>query len=117
MSNIEIGKFGQGVAEKFLRDKGYELLEENFCAPGGEIDLIMKDGSYIVFIEVKFRQNENYGLPREAVGKSKQQRIKKTAMHYIKRKRLDDADFRFDVVEMLGKIEGIEVEHIENAFW
>jgi len=116
-NKIQTGFYGQAEAEKCLCGKGMILLDANFRATSGEIDLVMQDGEYIVFVEVKYRQDLRYGLPREAVGHHKQRRIKRTALHYIARRRLKNQDFRFDVVEILDTSSGIEINHIENAFW
>jgi len=117
LNKIQAGHRGQDAAMKFLLSKGMTLLEANFRIPSGEIDLIMRDGEYIVFIEVKYRQNLEYGLPREAIGYRKQQRIKKTALYYIVRRNLQNQDFRFDAVELLDTSGGLTINHIENAFW
>jgi len=117
LNKIQAGHRGQDAAMKFLQFKGMTLLEANFRIPSGEIDLIMRDGEYIVFIEVKYRRNLEYGLPREAIGYRKQQRIKKTALYYIVRRNLQNQDFRFDAVELLDTSGGLTINHIENAFW
>ena len=117
MSNNHItGQQGQLSAEKFLQTKGYEILTRNYRAKTGEIDLIVKDGTYIVFVEVKFRKNLGYGYPREAVGHIKQRRIIKTALHYLACHRLTESDIRFDVVEILQQHGQLYASHIENAF-
>ena len=115
-NNIKAGFFGQEKAEKFLYAKGMSLIKSNFRVSGGEIDLIMRDGDYIVFIEVKYRKSLKYGLPREAVGKRKQGVIKRIAMHFIARHGLHEQDFRFDVLEILDVPDGLTINHIENAF-
>jgi putative endonuclease len=113
---VEAGLIGQNEAEKFLTGKGYRILERNYRVKSGEIDLIARDGEYIVFIEVKTRTNLLYGYPCEAVGGVKQRRIRQTALHYITRHRLS-GDFRFDVVEVLKQKDGApEITHLENAF-
>ena len=116
-NNVQSGHYGQKAAEDFLREKGMTLKEANFKVSRGEIDLIMKDSEYIVFVEVKYRRGLEYGLPREAVNFHKQQQIKKVALHYIARKRLQNQDFRFDVVELLEMDGELQINHIENAFW
>lgn len=115
-NNVETGFFGQEIAQNFLCGKGMLLLESNFRMPTAEIDLIMRDGSYIVFVEVKYRKSLKYGLPREAVGIHKQRRIIKAALYYIARHGLQDQCFRFDVLELLETTGCVEVNHIENAF-
>jgi putative endonuclease len=88
------------------------LLEKNFSIRGGEIDLILRSGAYIVFVEVKTRSGAYAGLGREAVTREKQRRVCRAAMRYIVEKGLADAFVRFDVVE----IQGARVTHIPNAF-
>jgi len=117
MSNkVETGFYGQDIAQKYLVGKGMDLLETNFRSRQGEIDLIMQDGEYTVFVEVKYRRSLKYGLPREAIGTSKQKKILQAAKYYIYLK-ASEQDYRFDVVEVLETGNGIQVNHIENAFW
>ena len=116
-TNYELGLYGQKAAEKYLRAKGYKLLESNYDKIGAEIDLIMQDGTYIVFIEVKYRRDQSRGLPRESVTPRKQKQIKKAALYYITSKKLSECDFRFDVTELLGEPGSLMINHIENAFW
>jgi putative endonuclease len=115
-NNVQTGFEGQREAERYLAGRGMELLAANFRVPSGEIDLVARDGEYIAFIEVKYRKNTQYGLPREAVDARKQRRIRRTALHYIARKQLDGQDFRFDVIELLETPKGLQINHIENAF-
>lgn len=116
LNNVAKGFFGQSEAEIFLQSKGMTLLETNFRRATGEIDLIVKDGTYFVFVEVKYRRSKRYGLPREAVNATKQKRIHRTALYYIAEKGLSEQDFRFDVVELLSTNNGLVINHIENAF-
>ena len=111
MNNVEIGQKGENIATRYLRLRLYKILERNYRRKTGEIDIIAKKGGYIIFIEVKYRNNTNNGLPREAVTPFKQRQIKRTAEMYILENKLD-CNMRFDVIEILGK----KVEHIKNAF-
>lgn len=111
MNNVEIGQKGENIATRYLRLRLYKILERNYRRKTGEIDIIAKKGGYIIFIEVKYRNNTNKGLPREAVTLFKQRQIKRTAEMYILENKLD-CNMRFDVIEILGK----KVEHIKNAF-
>lgn len=106
------GISGEVDAEMYLKKKGYKILAENYKNVIGEIDLIAKDGEYIVFVEVKKRSTKEYGLPREVVTPQKQQKIRKVATYYLKEKRLYDQPCRFDVVDILGD----KITHIEDAF-
>ena len=114
--NQETGQAGQKTAEDFLVKKGCKILARNFRAKPGEVDLIVKDGEYTVFVEVKCRKGLAYGLPREAVGGVKQRRIVNTAMYYLARHGLTDTDVRFDVVEVLLQNGQVYICHIEDAF-
>jgi len=112
----EFGMQGQLEAEKFLRSRGYDILKRNFRTQAGEIDLIARHNEYVVFVEVKYRFGVSHGYPRESVGRSKQRRIVKTALYYITENQLDNQDFRFDVVEVLGGSGKVVINHIVNAF-
>jgi len=110
------GMTGQDEAEAYLINKGCQVLYRNYRLRSGEIDLIVQDGTYIVFVEVKYRQSVELGFPREAVTRSKQHKIIKTALHFIAETNRPNQDYRFDVVEVLGMPEKFEVTHIINAF-
>ena len=99
--NKDIGSLGEDIAETYLRQVGYTVLERNFRCKIGEIDIIGKDGDYICFIEVKTRYGSIYGSPCEAVTYSKRIKIYKTAEIYIMRKKLFKFNFRFDVIEII----------------
>ena len=111
----QVGGYGEAVARGYLVRRGFTVLEMNYKRGGGEIDIIAKDGAYIVFIEVKYRRNLAMGLPRIAVTPAKQRTIIQTARHYISENNLVDTDFRFDVVEVFGR-ERLDINHIPNAF-
>ena len=116
MTKHKIGATGQQAAESFLQKKGYNVLARNFRKKFGEIDLVMQDGEYVVFVEVKARSALTHGHPREAVGSTKQKRIIETAQAYLAQHMLTDIGVRFDVVEVLMQHGQVYVSHIENAF-
>ena len=116
MTKHSIGMQGQAAAKQFLADKGFKIIKENYRLRSSEIDVIAKDGEYIVFVEVKFRKGLSHGLPRESVGRAKQKKIIKAAMHYISITEKTEQDYRFDVVEILEKDGKLYANHIENAF-
>ena len=105
------GRLGEVRAEQALVQKGYEILARNYVSAGSEIDLIARDGSVIVFVEVKTRTG-SFARGREAVTRAKQKRICKGAIYYMMRNGLMNRQARFDVIE----IQGERVTHIENAF-
>ncbi len=100
-------------AAEFLENKGYQILHRNFCSRYGEIDLVARQGRYLVFLEVKYRKDEKGGHPLEAVDRRKQRRICKTAVYYCLRYGYgEDTPCRFDVIGILGT----EIMHLEHAF-
>lgn len=110
--NKVIGNSGEKIALDYLKDKGYKILETNFSNLIGEIDIIASIGGVIVFVEVKTKTSDYFGLPREEVTPYKQNKIRRVAMSYIKLKHLYDRVCRFDVVEVLAG----EITHIEDCF-
>ena len=116
--NKPIGDYGEHLAELYLTDLGYIILDKNFRCKLGEIDLIGKDGDYITFIEVKTRRTTCFGMPCEAVNFVKQNKILKTAQMYILKKKLNKYNFRFDVVEIIlnNNVKNYSIRLIKNAF-
>lgn len=104
-NNVHIGAVAENMACEFLEKKGLKLIERNFETrdmlgqKSGEIDLIMKYREYIVFVEVKARQGNEYGDVLEMVTRQKQSRIIRAAKRYlVDRDQLDTTYSRFDVV-------------------
>ena len=113
MNRRALGKEYEDRAAAFLESRGYKILERNFSSPGGEIDLIARDGRYLVFVEVKYRADASRGNPLEAVGPAKQERIRRTEAWYLMKKGMtQDVPCRFDVVGILGK----EMVLVADAF-
>ncbi|MDD3168762.1 MAG: YraN family protein [Eubacteriales bacterium] len=111
---MKLGNWGEDIAEKYLKNKGYLIIERNFRCRLGEIDIIAMDGAELVFIEVKTRQNQSYGLPCEAINAVKVRHIKRTAAYYAAIHAADDQDSRLDVIEILTKEGQAYLHHIEN---
>ncbi|MDR3244738.1 MAG: YraN family protein [Elusimicrobiota bacterium] len=98
----QIGFQKEKVAVEFLKKNGYKIIETNFKANCGEIDIIAKDKLGLSFIEVKYRKNLNYVSPIEAVTLKKQQKIIKTAIKYLSQNKIK-SEFRFDIVSITEK--------------
>jgi putative endonuclease len=112
-----IGKVGEDLAEEFLVNKGYEIIQRNYRYGHGEIDIIASDRETLVFIEVKTRNNLEFGQPELAVTKSKQRQIRKIAESYLFEKEIKDTDCRIDVIGiLLIKNQDPHINHIVNAF-
>ncbi len=112
----KIGDYGENISEDYLIRKGYNILERNYRTKIGEIDIIAQIDNTMAFIEVKTRRSTSYGLPREAVNYRKQRTLYKLAQQYIQYRRINDMDFRFDVIEVLMRKDKFEINHIEDAF-
>lgn len=106
------GALGETRAAEFLKKQKYKIIAKNYRCRQGEIDIIARDKKTIVFVEVKARESSEFGQPSEYVTKGKTDKIKKAALFYLHENGLDDADARFDVVEILGD----EINLIKNAF-
>lgn len=113
MNNVVKGKIGEWIAVIYLILHFYRIVERNYRAKTGEIDIIAKKHGYTIFVEVKYRKNVSKGYPREAVNGFKQNQIKRTAAIYLMQHNLTDSNISFDVIEIIGT----KVEHIKNAFW
>ena len=117
-NNRQTGAYYEQTAGRYLERLGCEILEYNYRCRAGEIDIVAKDGEYVVFCEVKYRSDGRKGNPLEAVDARKQNTIFHCAMYYLKEHRLEDASCRFDVIGIQGRdgMEDAEVTYIKNAF-
>ena len=114
MSTTSVGRNAEAVAQAFLEQMGYVTLERNYRSGPREIDLVMRDGACVVFVEVKARSRTRYGTPAEFVTASKQKLLTLAAQAYLMKEGLLDSPARFDVVEVY--LANGRVSHIENAF-
>ena len=113
MNARSVGSEKERRAAGFLQQRGMVILARNFRCRFGEIDLIAREGSVIVFVEVKYRRNRKAGYPEEAVSEQKMRRISRIADFYRVRYQIPDAvPFRFDVIA----IEGPYLRHYTDAF-
>lgn len=117
-----IGLFGENEAVEFLEEKGLKILKRNYHSKYGEIDIIAKDDKYIIFCEVKTRNDSAFSKPAEAVDEEKQKKILKTAVDYLQINKELNLQPRFDVIEIIYEVakKGEKtklINHIENAFW
>ena len=111
----ELGKQGEEIAAQYLIEKGYEIVERNWRNKHKEIDIIAKDGKDLVIVEVKTRQNDEYGDPDIAVTRQKQRRLISAANAYLFQNKLD-IDTRFDIISIIFKEDKPVIDHIEDAF-
>jgi putative endonuclease len=113
MNKRALGTAYEKAAGAYLKGQGYEILEYNFRCRLGEIDIVAKDGAYLVFVEVKYRHGMAAGSPFEAVDYKKQRIISKTAVRYCYTHGYgENTPCRFDVVAVLGQ----NITLVKNAF-
>ena len=112
-----LGETGEGIATKFLEKNSYKILHKNYRRKFGEIDIIAREGDYLVFVEVKTRKTTSHGHPLEAVTYKKQRQISRVAQCYLAENNLFDTAARFDVVSVIVSGDNeVTVELIQNAF-
>lgn len=107
------GKTAEQLAASYLQQNGLKLLESNYRCRFGEIDLIMRDGKEIVFVEVRLRTSAAYGGAGESITPAKRQKLTRTADHYLMQH--GAAPCRFDAV-LLGSLATSDLQWLKNAF-
>ena len=113
------GAWGEALAAEYLRKKRYKLVAQGYRSRFGEIDLIVQDRKFLVFVEVKLRRSANFAAAREYVDRRKQDRIRITASIYLSQNPTA-LQPRFDIIEIYAP-EGAAtqtptIEHMEDAF-
>ena len=115
--NVEMGRWGEEAAARYLERVGYEILERNWTCQFGEADIIARDGCALVFIEVKTRTGIEKGFPSEAVDAEKRARYEKIAAWYLRDYEYVDVPVRFDVIALLVIAEDRAfMKHYVNAY-
>ncbi len=116
MNTVSKGKLGEDYICKYLQSKNIQILRRNYRAKKGEIDIIAKEEDTIVFIEVKLRTNDTYGMGAEAVTFKKQELLKQTAQYFIDEEGYTNFNFRFDVADIMLTDGNYKLNYISNAF-
>jgi putative endonuclease len=112
-----VGAYGERVAVEHLVAQGMTLVDRNWRCAAGEIDAILRDGSTLVFCEVKTRRRQTHGEPYEAVGYRKMTQLRRLAAIYLGQTAEMIADVRFDVVSVVPQRSGgAVIEHLVAAF-
>lgn len=113
------GAWGEALAAEYLRKKHYKLVAAGYRSRFGEIDLIVQNKQYLVFVEVKLRKSGSFAAPREYVNRAKQDRLRVTASMYLSHNPTK-LQPRFDVIEIFAPegalTEKPEITHLEDAF-
>lgn len=111
----ELGKNGENIAVKSLLEKGYTILERNWRFSRDEIDIIARDGDWLVIVEVKTRTSAWFGEPETAVTRAKQRSLIRAAEEYILEHDYQ-GETRFDVIGILFDHQHVRLNHIQDAF-
>lgn len=116
MNTRRTGDRGEAIALDRLSGAGYELVQRNYRTRYGEIDLIVRDGETLVFVEVKLRGGTGYGDPLESVTPRKQEQVRAVAEQYLAETQPEFDELRFDVVGILEHAGRTDVTHVKGAF-
>jgi putative endonuclease len=116
-TNRDKGRLTEHVALKFLTSLNYSIEEINWTKSKAELDIIAKDGKFLVFVEVKSRATDGFGDPSTAVNKRKQRLLVSAASQYMDA--IDyNGDFRFDLITVVGyDLDKLTLEHYPDAFF
>ncbi|MCG8573416.1 MAG: YraN family protein [Flavobacteriales bacterium] len=112
----QLGKSGEELAAKYLKEKGYRVLDRNYRFKGSEVDLFCEFDNQLVVVEVKTRQSSYLAGPEETVSISKQRSIIKVTNQYIMEREID-WECRFDIVSVILNSKELKIDHLEDAFY
>ena len=107
-----LGARGENLAARWYERNGYAVIDRNWRCRSGELDIVARTGSTIVFIEVKTRSSDAYGSPAAAVTPAKQRRLRGLAIEWMRANEIHGAALRFDVACVIGN----QIEVLEAAF-
>ena len=111
------GDAAENRACRHLEGSGFTIVERNYRTGGGEIDIVARDGDVLVFVEVRSREDADFGTPEESVTPAKRRRIVATARHYLSSVPPSSwREARFDVIAIEGSGDATELRHYPAAF-
>jgi putative endonuclease len=113
----DLGRFGEAWAAGYLTRHGYRIVDRNVRYRHGEIDLVAWHGETLVFVEVKCRKGTRFGSPEASITRARYERLASAVAAYLQERRLEDADYRVDVVAIEVGSQGTVTRHelIEGA--
>jgi putative endonuclease len=118
INNKTVGAMGEEIAANYLKTEGYDIIERNYRFHKGEIDIVAKDNKsrYLVFVEVKSRNNLEFGEPEFAITTAKMKQLKRMAKYYLLDRHITDLDCRLDVITVLFSQDNPPlINHYPNA--
>ena len=111
-----LGNQSEDLAARYLQKAGYKIITKNYSCRQGEIDLIAQEKDILVFVEVRSKRTQHYGLPIETIDKNKQMKIRKAAVNYLHQQHKNDCYCRFDVVTVLWDESKPQINLYRDAF-
>ncbi len=114
---IRLGKWGEGVASRFLQEKGYVLLATNYRCRWGEVDIVAQEGEELVFVEVRTRRGVEFGTPEESVTAAKARKLIATAQEFLQEHDQVNAGWRIDLIAIRldGDRRVQDITHLRHA--
>ena len=110
----KLGKFGENLACKYLKNNGFEIIERNYQCRYGEIDIIAEKENTIYFFEVKSRRIYSFGEPEESITSDKVNKIVLSAKYYLNNKKLYNLSCQFDAIAINIYSNNIQIKHLED---
>lgn len=116
-ARLRLGRQGEDLAVAELARRGYQIIERNWRCEAGEVDIVAREGSAWVFVEVRTRRSTRFGSPEESVTHAKQARMIVVAEHYLAEHELAEVDWRLDLVAVVVGRRGqpVRVSVLQNA--
>lgn len=109
----DLGRAGEALARRWLVGQGMQVLDTNWRCPQGELDLVCRDGTEVVFVEVKTRSSTRFGHPAEAVTPAKLARLRRLAATWLAAHRVRGAGIRIDVIAIVQGHGRAKLEHLK----
>ena len=109
-----LGQRGEDLVHRYLRHRGFTVVARNWRPPqgGGEIDIIAREGDWLVFVEVKTRRTDAWAVPERDIDDEKIRALRRAARDYVRRTGAEQSKVRFDAVSVTGS----RIEHLREAF-
>jgi len=115
-----LGRWGEGLAARFLERRGWTVLARNYRFGRREVDLVVRQGEVLAFVEVKTRAGEGYGAPQEAITALKRREVEAVAAQFLSRHGLMDMTVRFDAIAIVVHRgtpgSQVAIEHLQDAW-
>jgi putative endonuclease len=115
-SRQALGLLGERIAARWLRRQGWDIVAHRFRSGHRDVDLIVRQGGVVAFVEVKARRGDGFGSPVEAVHARKRRELSRSAQVWVDRHGDAGSLYRFDVIGVLLDGERVRVRHIPDAF-